>query len=112
MSRMVATTIYSDETGSEMVYHNTKVATFKPWIPIAIPRHRQKNRVATVKLDTGGYYTTTTKKRMNQFAEHFGIPFYVYQEKGVWYVNCDKCKDTPRILTFNSDGTLEFVIDY
>ncbi len=31
-----------------------------------------------VTLDTGGWWTATTKKRMNQAARFFSLDFYVY----------------------------------
>lgn len=53
-------------------YHNTSVAEVMG---------------SNVRLDTGGYFTRTTKVRMNQFANQFcGGAFYVYQKKGDWFV--------------------------
>lgn len=40
----------------------------------------------SILLDTGGYKTATTKKKMNQAARQFGLDFYVTQERGVWLV--------------------------
>lgn len=40
----------------------------------------------TVTLNTGGWRTVTTKARMNQAANEFGLPYSVYQEKGDWFV--------------------------
>ena len=39
-----------------------------------------------VILDTGGYSSTTTKRRMNQAAAEFGLGFAVYQKRGIWFV--------------------------
>ena len=39
-----------------------------------------------VTLDTGGYFTPTTKKRMNQASDEFGLGYRVQQIKGDWYV--------------------------
>lgn len=53
-------------------------------------------REAWVILNSGGWRTVTTKTRMNQAANQFGLGYGVYQRKGEWFV------DTP-------DGqTLEF----
>lgn len=35
----------------------------------------------SVVLNTGGYYTATTKARINEYS-----PASVFQDKGVWYV--------------------------
>lgn len=40
----------------------------------------------SIILNTGGYETTTTKNRMNQVSEEYGLGFQVYQEKYVWFV--------------------------
>ena len=54
----------------------------------------------TVTLNSGGWKTTTTKKRINQaFDEFFGAGnFRVYQDKGVWYVQ------TPLYVREFTDG--------
>lgn len=40
----------------------------------------------TVTLDSGGWQTVTTKRKMCQAANQFGLGFKVFQEKGEWYV--------------------------
>lgn len=41
-----------------------------------------------VTLNTGGWFSRTTKVRMNQFSHHFtGHAFGVYQKKGQWFVD-------------------------
>ena len=37
-------------------------------------------------LDTCGWKSATTKTRMNQAANQFGLPYRVYQKDYVWYV--------------------------
>lgn len=37
----------------------------------------------TISLNTGGWYTPTTKARINAHITH---PFYVYQERGRWFL--------------------------
>jgi hypothetical protein len=37
-----------------------------------------------VQLNTGGWYTSTTKDRINKYS-----PKYVYQKKGEWFVKND-----------------------
>lgn len=40
----------------------------------------------TVTLDTGGWFTPTTKKYMNKGLDLFGLNGYVYQKAGDWFV--------------------------
>lgn len=40
----------------------------------------------TVTLNSGGFETRTTKKRLNAASHQFGLNFSVYQKKHVWYV--------------------------
>ena len=40
-------------------------------------------------LDTGGWYTPTTKKRMNQTAQEYGLDFHVFQKKQPWKTKHD-----------------------
>lgn len=37
-------------------------------------------------LNTGGWKSVTTKRKMNQAANQFGLDYQVFQVKGVWYV--------------------------
>lgn len=37
-------------------------------------------------LNTGGYKTTTTKRRMNQASKQFSLGIEVFQRKREWYV--------------------------
>ena len=43
-----------------------------------------------VTLDNGGYYTATSKRRMNQASLQYKLGFAVYQSDFVWYVQCGK----------------------
>ena len=72
----VATTVQNDDSKLVVTYHNTDVVTF----------HKETN---TLVLDTGGWFTATTKTRMNQTANEYNLNYYVYQDKGQWYVNAD-----------------------
>ena len=73
MPVMVATTIETIAGQTRMVYHNTCVASFDPV-------------KKCLTLNSGGFMTKTTKKRINQFFDMFGLPFSLYQKKGEWYV--------------------------
>lgn len=52
-------------------YHSTDVVVFNnEW----------------VKLDNGGWFTPSTKDRMNQSANQYDLDFKVYQKNYTWYV--------------------------
>lgn len=38
-----------------------------------------------IKLNSGGWRTTTTKNRINQASEEFHLGLSVYQRKGEWF---------------------------
>lgn len=68
----LATTITTDDKGNTVVtYHETSVVTFND---------------KEIILNTGGWFTNTTKERMNQVSNVFKLGFYVQQVKGVWEV--------------------------
>ena len=69
--RGVATTISQEEGYTVIRYHATPVVKFNNTLVI---------------LNTGGWYTATTKVRMNQAAQQFGLNYGVSQRKGQWYV--------------------------
>ena len=69
----VATKIEVDDDGTVNVrYHNTIIL--------------KKSNDGNVILNTGGWNTTTTKRRMNQASELYDLDFYVYQRNHEWYV--------------------------
>ena len=39
-----------------------------------------------ITLDSGGWETVTTKRKMNQAAQQFRLGYGVYQKRGKWYV--------------------------
>lgn len=39
-----------------------------------------------ITLRNGGWETVTTKRKLNQAALQFGLPYGVYQTKGEWFV--------------------------
>jgi len=60
------------EGGKTIVrYHATDVVSFDE---------------VNVTLNSGGYHTATTKRRMNQAANQYSLPFQVFQKKGNWYI--------------------------
>ena len=49
----------------------------------------------TVTLNSGGWQTATTKNKMNQAANQFGLGFGVYQRKGDWFVRLKDGSESP-----------------
>lgn len=70
--RGVATAIFTDSEGTHVLYHNTRVVTM--------------HKDGSVTLRTGGWRTNTTRLRMNQTFNQFGIPLTVYQKNFDWFV--------------------------
>ena len=74
-SGKAATTVIdlSDKTGLKTAvrYHDTNVVEFTP---------------NSVTLNSGGWRTPTTKRRMNEVSDHYGLNFHVYQEDHEWWV--------------------------
>ena len=76
----VATTVASNGNGQTVVtYHQTNVVEFD--------QH-------TIKLNNGGYFTQTSKVRMNQAATVYNLGFQVYAKQHQWYVKF-KGKELP-----------------
>ena len=40
----------------------------------------------SIKLDSGGWHTATTKLRMNQVSNQYDLGYLVFQIKGEWFV--------------------------
>jgi hypothetical protein len=68
------TTVRSKMVNGELsvVYHSTEIV------------HIEKG---VVTLNTGGYFTATTKTRMNQTASQFGLGYRVSQKNFSWYLS-------------------------
>lgn len=43
----------------------------------------------TIILDPHGWWTKTTKRRMNQASEEHDLGYWVYQKNGQWYCDYD-----------------------
>lgn len=67
----VATKLYTEAGMTTIMYHSTEVVQFNDDFII---------------LDSGGWRTLTTKTRMNQASNQFGLGFKVYQEDFDWFV--------------------------
>ena len=71
----VATCLVRGENGDiHLQYHQTRVVTF----------HDDN----TFTLNSGGYLTSTTKRRINEYG-----PCHVYQRKGEWFIRTGKEED-------------------
>ena len=85
----VETTTITDRDGALVGYYR------------GTPVARKHGNVIT--LNTGGWFSRTTKVRMNQFSHNFCFgSFGVYQKKGEWFVsiNDKTLKFTDDSLTF------------
>ena len=71
LKRKTATRVLEDSGVTSVFYHDTAVVQFN-------------NNV--VELDTGEFLTKTTKARMNQVSEVFGLGFEVFQRNFEWFV--------------------------
>ena len=83
------TVVFTQGGVTRVVYQSTAVVEFSDLI---------------ITLNTGGWFTSTTKTRMNQASNQFELGFRVYQKKGQWFVNA-KYYDEP--LPF-VDGVVSF----
>jgi len=68
------TTVREQNEVLSVVYHSTEVVKFD-----------RKSKMLT--LDTGGYFSNTTKTRMNQTSNQFDLGFQVYQKNFEWFVD-------------------------
>lgn len=66
-----ATTIYNDGDNVCVKYHATTVVRFNGF---------------RIVLNSGGWHTSTTKTRMNQASNQFGLGYRVFQKNFEWFV--------------------------
>jgi hypothetical protein len=86
-----ATTVSQGPDGLRVTYHSTDVVTV--------------SKTGKITLNTGGWFTNTTKTRMNQAAHVFGLGYRVYQNKHKWFVRLAPWNETPTHpdLAFNGN---------
>lgn len=88
-----STRVFTDTDGyTKVIYHDTTVVAFNAdW----------------VVLDTGGFYSSTTKTRMVQASHQFDLGYHVYQQDHVWYLVVDKGNgldwDNPILWNYATD---------
>ena len=71
-----ATTVSTDRDGYTVVtYHSTLIVRWKA-----------TQSGAVVVLDSGGWRTVTTKRKMNQAARQFGLAYSVFKRNGEWFL--------------------------
>lgn len=66
-----ATTVSNIDDLTTVIYHQTKIVAFND---------------SMIILDSGGWDTATTKRKMNQASEDFGLGFQVFAKNGDWFV--------------------------
>ena len=66
-----ATTVHASGRHTVVTLYQTPVVEYTP---------------KRVKLRSGGWKTQTTKVRMNQASNQFGLGYYVFQKKHDWFV--------------------------
>lgn len=66
------TTVSTEQGITRVTYHQTAVVKYGN---------------GNITLNSGGWMTPTTKKRMNQTSETFGLGFKVFQKAGAWFVD-------------------------
>lgn len=71
--------------------NNQTIITF--WNTVIVTFDAEK-----IILNTGGYFTATTKTRMNQAGNQFNLGYSVYQEKYTWF-----CTFKGETKPFNGD---------
>jgi hypothetical protein len=72
LASKLATTVLSIDGGKSIVFHSTEVVRFD---------HEN------IVLNTGGWETVITKRRMNQASDEFGLGYHVYQKNRKWFVD-------------------------
>ena len=87
----IATRVYADDEGIYIIYHNTIIFNYN-----------YKNH--KVKLNTDGWYTRTTKERINQCFRTFLIDYLLYQQDYIWYIGNLK---TGEVINFKNDMILD-----
>ena len=91
---------------SKIGRHGTRVTTtegvtkVRYWGTDVVTIDRNHN---TVTLDTGGWFSMTTKKRMNQASEEFGLGYRVFQEKFDWFVSMTDINE-PIIYNYKTES--------
>jgi len=82
-----------EEGGQTIVsYHKTDVVKFTKKV---------------ITLNSGGWKTATTKNRMVQASNQFGLGFSVFQKQGGWFVDPDTSDIMSEIVAFSDGMTID-----
>tara|TARA_R100000700_G_scaffold21471_1_gene28181 strand:+ start:650 stop:937 length:288 start_codon:yes stop_codon:yes gene_type:complete len=88
------TTIHTENDTVNVIHHSTKII-----------QHNLVNK--TIKLNNGGWFSKTTKDRMNEYFNDSGLnSFGVFQKKGDWFVLTPN-NDHKNALPYENDMILE-----
>lgn len=74
------TTIANDKTHTVVTYQTTRIVRFNG---------------REIILDSGGWESVTTKRKMNQASNQFDLGYGVMQKNGVWTVRLPNGKTVP-----------------
>jgi 5-hydroxyisourate hydrolase-like protein (transthyretin family) len=92
-----ATTIQNEDGWYKVVYHSTTIVKWND---------------EQIVLNTGGYFTATTKKKMNQASQQFDLGFSVYQENSHWFVCYEQAIfSSASGKTLQAETTAQFIGD-
>lgn len=75
-----ATTVRNDGGVLSVTYHATEVV---------------RKEAGKITLRTNGWFSATTRTRMNQAAEEYGLCYHVWQKDFKWYVSLPNGKEIP-----------------
>ena len=73
LSRYMTKVTRANDGGMTVTYHSTPIVHVDP--------------EGVITLNSGGWRSVTTKRKMNQAANEFGLAYSVYQRKGEWFVD-------------------------
>jgi hypothetical protein len=91
-----STTVYKKDGILRVTYHNTVIVEVAP--------------NGDITLNSGGWWTQTTKTRMNQAASQFDLGYHVYQEDSQWYVKTYPYSRLDPPIRFGGGNGYEHVI--
>jgi len=75
LKRKGNTQVYCGDNETKIIYHNTPIVIF--------------NKMG-ITLNTGSFFSSTTKSRMNQASHEFNLGFVVFQQNFSWKIKTSK----------------------
>lgn len=111
--RMQALSLYIDGARNQRQLPNTFEVRYRGTPVFVMNRTNVDNRdgmtyrtVMNVILNTGGYETATTKRRINQALKEFDLDMYVEQVDYAWRVRYQAANNTHGTIYFVNNGIL------